>query len=77
MYNELLWIFTQLPDHYVVLDTETTGLPNENNLPDIVRAYSTAKLPLIPREVCHLFHGKVATLAGGSVSPVERCADAG
>lgn len=36
MYSELLWIFTQLPDHYVVLDTETTGLPNENGLPDIV-----------------------------------------
>jgi len=36
MYNELLWIFTQLPDHYVVLDTETTGLPDENGPPDIV-----------------------------------------
>ncbi len=36
MYNELLWIFTQLPDDYVVLDTETTGLPDENGLPDIV-----------------------------------------
>jgi len=35
-YNELLWIFTQLPDDYLVLDTETTGLPNENGLPDIV-----------------------------------------
>ncbi|MEE4216109.1 MAG: 3'-5' exonuclease [Xanthomonadales bacterium] len=36
MYKELLWIFTQLPDHYIVLDTETTGLPDENGLPDIV-----------------------------------------
>lgn len=36
MYNELLWIFTQLPDDYIVLDTETTGFPDENGLPDIV-----------------------------------------
>lgn len=36
MYNELLWVFTQLPDDYIVLDTETTGLPDENGLPDIV-----------------------------------------
>jgi len=36
MYNELLWIFTQLPDDYIVLDTETTGLPDENGSPDIV-----------------------------------------
>jgi DNA polymerase-3 subunit epsilon len=36
MYKELLWIFTQLPDDYIVLDTETTGLPDENELPDIV-----------------------------------------
>ena len=36
MYKELLWIFTQLPDDYIVLDTETTGLPDENGLPDIV-----------------------------------------
>lgn len=35
-FNELLWTFTQLPDDYVVLDTETTGLPDENGLPDIV-----------------------------------------
>ena len=27
----------------------------------IPRAYSTAKLPLIPRQSCHRFHGKVAT----------------
>lgn len=36
MYNELLWIFTQLPDDYIVLDTETTGLPDESGLPDII-----------------------------------------
>ncbi|WP_409525077.1 exonuclease domain-containing protein [Nitrincola sp. MINF-07-Sa-05] len=36
MYKELLWIFTQLPDDYIVLDTETTGLPDEIGLPDIV-----------------------------------------
>ena len=36
MYKELLWIFTQLPEDYIVVDTETTGLPDENGLPDIV-----------------------------------------
>ena len=36
MYNELLWIFAQLPDYYIVLDTETTGLADESGLPDIV-----------------------------------------
>jgi DNA polymerase-3 subunit epsilon len=36
MYNELLWIFTRLPNDYILLDTETTGLPDENGLPDIV-----------------------------------------
>jgi|TARA_R110002124_G_scaffold14345_3_gene64053 DNA polymerase III subunit epsilon len=36
MHKELLWIFNQLPDDYIVLDTETTGLPDENGLPDIV-----------------------------------------
>ncbi len=36
MYSELLWVFSRLPDHYVVLDTETTGLPDEKGLPDIV-----------------------------------------
>ena len=36
MYSELLWIFTRLPDDYIVLDTETTGLPDENGPPDIV-----------------------------------------
>lgn len=36
MYRELLWIFTQLPDDYIVLDTETTGLFDDNGPPDIV-----------------------------------------
>lgn len=36
MYRELLWIFTQLPDDYIAIDTETTGLPDEHGLPDIV-----------------------------------------
>lgn len=36
MYNELLWVFTQLPRDYLVLDTETTGLPDDNGPPDIV-----------------------------------------
>ena len=36
MYKQLLWIFTQLSDDYIVLDTETSGLPDENGLPDIV-----------------------------------------
>ena len=31
MYKELLWIFTQLPDDYIVLDTETTGLSVQDN----------------------------------------------
>ncbi len=35
MYNEMLWIFTQLPDDYIVLDTESNGLPDESGLPDI------------------------------------------
>jgi len=35
-YPELLWIFSRLPEHYVVLDTETTGLPDEEGLPDII-----------------------------------------
>ncbi len=39
MYNEMLWIFTQLPDDYIVLDTETTGLPDESGLPDHVARY--------------------------------------
>ncbi len=36
MSNDLLWVFTQLPVDYIVLDTETTGLVDENGLPDIV-----------------------------------------
>ncbi len=36
MYSKLLWIFTQLPDDYIVLDTETTGLRDGNGPPDIV-----------------------------------------
>ena len=36
MYPELLWVFSRLPEHYVVLDTETTGLPDEEGLPDII-----------------------------------------
>ncbi len=36
MYPELLWVFSRLPDRYVVLDTETTGLPDKKGLPDIV-----------------------------------------
>ena len=36
VFSELLWIFTQLPDDYVVLETETTGLPEETGVPDIV-----------------------------------------
>ena len=42
MCSELLWIFTQLPDDYIVLDTETTGLPDENGLPDIITLGLTA-----------------------------------
>jgi DNA polymerase-3 subunit epsilon len=29
-------MYKELPDDYIVLDTETTGLPDENGLPDIV-----------------------------------------
>lgn len=42
MYNELLWIFTQLPNDYIVLDTETTGLLDESGPPDIVTLGITA-----------------------------------
>ena len=42
MNNELLWIFTRLPDNYIVLDTETTGLPDGNGLPDILSLGITA-----------------------------------
>ena len=41
-HNQLLWIFTQLPNDYIVLDTETTGLANEKGLPDIVTLGLTA-----------------------------------
>jgi len=36
MYPELLWAFAQLPDEFVVLDTETTGLPDSEGLPSII-----------------------------------------
>jgi len=36
MYSELLWTFIQLPDDYIIVDTETTGLPDEKGFPDIV-----------------------------------------
>lgn len=36
MFRELLWNFSQIPDGYVVLDSETTGLPDENGRTDIV-----------------------------------------
>ena len=42
MHNELLWSFTQFPDDYIVIDTEATGLPDENGLPDIVTLGITA-----------------------------------
>ena len=42
MHNELLWIFTQLPNDYIVLDTETTGLLDEIGPPDIVTLGITA-----------------------------------
>ena len=34
MQNNMLWLYTQLFDNFIVLDTETTGLPDENGLPD-------------------------------------------
>tara|TARA_R110002072_G_scaffold2123_1_gene17771 strand:- start:422 stop:1009 length:588 start_codon:yes stop_codon:yes gene_type:complete len=34
--TELLWAFSQLPSDYVVLDTETTGLPDEFGVTDLV-----------------------------------------
>jgi len=36
MASEMLWPFTQLPEDYVVLDTETTGLFDGRNAPDII-----------------------------------------
>ncbi len=35
-YSEMLWSFGLLPSHYVVLDTETTGLPDEQGITDLV-----------------------------------------
>ena len=35
-YQEFLWPFSLLPNNYVCLDLETTGLPNIDGLPDIV-----------------------------------------
>ncbi|MFN3237282.1 MAG: exonuclease domain-containing protein [Pseudomonadales bacterium] len=35
-YSEMLWPFGQLPSHYVVLDTETTGLPDEQGITDLI-----------------------------------------
>ncbi len=34
--NQLLWAFKALPESYVVLDTETTGLFDEQGAPGIV-----------------------------------------
>ena len=34
--NHLLWPFRNLPENYVVLDTETTGLFDESGAPGIV-----------------------------------------
>ena len=34
--RQSLKVFSELPDSYVVLDTETTGLPDEQGLPGIV-----------------------------------------
>ncbi|MFT4584866.1 MAG: DNA polymerase-3 subunit epsilon [Gammaproteobacteria bacterium] len=41
-FPELLWSFASLPVDYVCLDTETTGLPDENGMPDIVSLGLTA-----------------------------------
>lgn len=35
-YQELLWPFSIIPDFYVCVDLETTGLPDANGSPDIV-----------------------------------------
>ena len=37
--------------------------------PDIIHAYSRAKLPLIPGESCHPFQGKVATHSRAKLPP--------
>ena len=36
LFNQLLWPFQSLPDEYVVLDTETTGLFDEEGAPGMV-----------------------------------------
>lgn len=36
IFPELLWSFSQLPSQYVVLDTETTGLPDDRGITDLV-----------------------------------------
>lgn len=36
MYEQLLYSFGQLPDEYIVIDTETTGLFDGDNAPDLV-----------------------------------------
>ena len=41
-FPELLWGFASVPVDYVCLDTETTGLPDENGMPDIVSLGLTA-----------------------------------
>jgi DNA polymerase-3 subunit epsilon len=35
-FGELLWPFSILPVCYACIDTETTGLPNDKDMPDIV-----------------------------------------
>jgi len=35
-FAELLWPFANLPHSYISLDTETTGLPDERGMPDII-----------------------------------------
>ena len=39
------------------------------NLLEVNSAYSRAKLPLIPDESCHPFHGKVATPTRAKLPP--------
>lgn len=36
MYEQFLWSFGQLPDEYIVIDTETTGLFDGTDAPDLV-----------------------------------------